>query len=182
MDQSSIAAVLGKLDSQVFVLTAADGDRRNGQIVCWVQPATIVPQVPRVLVGIGRLTYTRELIEASRRFALNLLGKDQWRWVPHFGFRSGRDVDKFATVPFERGITGSPLLPGTVGYLEAEVRSVLDGGTHFFYLADVLAGELVADREPLRLQQIPELLPPEDLSTMIRLLERDSARDLALLR
>ena len=182
MDQASIAAVLGKLASEVFVLTAADGDRRNGQIVCWVQPATIVPQVPRVLVGIGRLTYTRELIEASRRFALNLLGKDQWRWVPHFGFRSGREADKFATVPFERGMTGSPLLPGIVGYLECEVRSVLDGGTHLFYLADVLEGRLVVDREPLRLSQLPALLPPEDLSTMMRLLEQDILRDLALLR
>ena len=182
MDQASIAGVLGKLDSEVFVLTAADGDRRNGQIVCWVQPATIVPQVPRVVVGIGRLTYTRELIEVSRRFALNLLGQDQWKWVPHFGFRSGREADKFATVPFERGMTGSPLLPGIVGYLECEVRSVLDGGTHLFYLADVLAGRLVADREPLRLSQLPALLPPEDLSTMIRLLEQDILRDLALLR
>jgi flavin reductase (DIM6/NTAB) family NADH-FMN oxidoreductase RutF len=183
MDQAGIASVLGKLDSEVFVLTSADGDRRNGQIVCWVLPATIVPEVPRVLVGMGRLTYTQELVKASRRFALNLLGEDQWKWVPHFGFRSGRDTDKFAGVAFERGqATGSPLLPGIVGYLEAEVRSVLDGGAHLFYLADVLAGQLLADREPLRLSQLPSLLPPEDVSTMMRLLEQDSARDLGLLR
>ncbi|MGH7411971.1 MAG: flavin reductase family protein [Candidatus Methylomirabilis sp.] len=181
MDQASIGAVFGKLDSEVFVLTAADGDRRNGQIVCWVVPATIVPQVPRVLVGIGRLTRTRELIEGSRRFALNLLGQDQWRWVPHFGFRSGRDTDKFATVPFQRGITGSPLLPGVVGYLECKVKSVLDAGAHLFYLADVLEGRLMADREPLRLNQLPEVLSPEDLATMQRLLKQDIARDLALL-
>jgi flavin reductase (DIM6/NTAB) family NADH-FMN oxidoreductase RutF len=183
MDQAGIAEVLGKLDSEVFVLTAADGNRRNGQIVCWVLPATIVPQVPRVMVGIGRLTYTRELIEASRRFALNLLGKDQWKWVPHFGFRSGRDTDKLAGIPIDRGgATGSPLLPGIVGYVEAEVTSVLDGGAHLFYLADVVAGQLVADREPLRLSQLPALLSPEDLSTMMRLLEQDRVRDLGLLR
>ncbi len=182
MDQANIAAVLGKLDSEVFVLTAADGDRRNGQIVCWVVPATIVPQVPRIIVGVGRLNYTRELIEGSRKFALNLLGQDQWRWVSHFGFRSGREVEKFATVPFERGITGSPILPGVVGYLECTVTSVLDAGAHFFYMADVLEGKLVADREPLRLNQLPDVLPPEDLATMQRLLERDIVRDLALLR
>jgi flavin reductase (DIM6/NTAB) family NADH-FMN oxidoreductase RutF len=181
MDQTSIGAVLEKLDSEVFVLTAADGVRRNGQIVCWVVPATIVPQVPRMLVGVGRLTYTRELIEGSRRFALNLLGRDQWRWVPHFGFRSGRDTDKFAAVPFRRGITGSPLLPGVVGHLECTVKSVLDAGAHLFYLADVLEGRLVADREPLRLSQLPEILPPEDLATMQRLLEQDIARDRTLL-
>jgi flavin reductase (DIM6/NTAB) family NADH-FMN oxidoreductase RutF len=182
MDQVSIAAVLGKLDGEIFVLTAAHGDRRNGQIVCWVLPATIVPQVPRVVVGVGRLTYTRELIEGSRRFALNLLGPDQWQWVPHFGFQSGRDVDKFATVPFERGATGSPILAGIVGYLECEVNSVLDAGAHLFYLADVLAGQLAADREALRLHQLPALLPPEDVATMKRLLEQDIIRDRALLR
>jgi flavin reductase (DIM6/NTAB) family NADH-FMN oxidoreductase RutF len=181
MDQAGIAAVLGKLDAEVFVLTAADGDRRNGQIVCWVMPATIVPQVPRVMVSVGRLTYTRELIEASGRFALNLLGEDQWGWVPHFGFTSGRETDKFAEVPFGRGVTGSPVLAGVVGYLECGVRSVLDGGAHLSYLADVLEGRLVEDREPLRLSRLPLLLPQEDLSTMMRLLERDSARDLGLL-
>jgi ferric-chelate reductase [NAD(P)H] len=173
--------VLGKLDSEVFVLTAADGDRRNGQIVSWVVPATIVPQVPRIIVGVGRLNLTRELIERSRTFALNLLGEDQWRWVPHFGFRSGREVDKFATVPFERGITGSPILPGVVGYLECLVKSDLDGGAHCFYLSDVLEGRLVADRESLRLSHLPGVLPPNDLATMQRLLERDIVRDRALL-
>ncbi len=181
MDQASIAAVLGKLDDEVFVLTAADGSRRNGQIVSWVLPASIVPQVPRVLVGVGRLTYTRELIEGSRRFALNLLGEDQWRWVPHFGFRSGRDEDKFATVPFGSGMTGSPLLPGIVGYLECKVKSVLDAGAHLFYLADIIAGQLLSDREPLRVRQLPEVLPQEEIATMRRLLEQDILRDFALL-
>ncbi len=181
MDPTGIAAVLGKLDDEVFVLTATYGDRRSGQIVSWVMPATIVPQIPRLLVGVGRLTFTRELLEGSRKFALNLLGQDQWRWVPHFGFRSGRDVDKFATVPFERGVTGSPLLPGTVGYLECEVRSVLDAGSHLFYLADVLGGKLVSDRDPLRLHQLPTVLPPEDLATMRRLLEQDIKRHRSLL-
>jgi len=181
MDQASIAALLGKIDNEVFVLTAADGDRRNGQIVCWVMPATIVPQVPRVLVGVGRMTYTRELIEVSRQFALNLLAQDQWPWVPHFGFRSGREVNKFATVPFGRGLTGSPLLPGIVGYLECKVRLVLDGGAHLFYLADVLEGKVVSDRDPLRFHRLLEILPQEDVATMRRLLERDILRDFALL-
>lgn len=181
MNHSSIAAVLGKMDFEVFVLTAADGGRCNGQIVCWVMPATIVPQAPRLLVGIGRMNYTRELIEASRKFALNMLAEDQWPWVPHFGFHSGRDVDKFAAVAFERGTTGSPLLPDVVGYLECDVRSVLDAGAHLFYLADVLGGKLMSDREPLRLHQLFKVLPPQDIETMTRLLEQDILRDLSLL-
>lgn len=181
MDERSITALLGKLDFEVFVLTAAADERRNGQIVCWVVPATIVPQVPRLLVGVGRMTLTRELIEVSRKFALNLLGKDQWPWVAHFGFRSGRETDKFATVPFERGVTGSPLLLGTVGYLECEVRTVLDAGAHLFYLADVIEGKVVADRNPLCLHHLPEVLPPEDLATMRRLLEQDAQCHLGLL-
>lgn len=181
MDEHSIAAVLGKLDYEIFVLTAAHQDRCNGQIVCWVVPATIVPQVPRILVGVGRMTFTRELIEMSRRFVLNLLGKDQWPLIAHFGFRSGREIDKFATLPFERGVTGSPILRGTVGYLECEVRTVLDAGAHLFYLADVIEGKIVADRSPLCLHHLPEVLPPGDFATMRRLLEQDAQCNLALL-
>jgi ferric-chelate reductase [NAD(P)H] len=174
--------VLDKLDYEIFVLTAAYQDRSSGQIVCWVVPATIVPQVPRILVGIGRMTFTRELIEASRKFALNLLGKDQWPLIAHFGFRSGREMDKFATVPFERGVTGSPILLGTVGYLECEVRDVLDAGAHLFYLADIIEGKLVADRSPLCLHHLPDVLPPEDLTTMRQLLEHDAQCNLPLLK
>lgn len=180
MDQGAIAGVLGKIDQEVFVLTAADGERRNGQIVVWVMSASIIPQVPRVVVGVGRMTYTCELIQASRKFALNMLGVDQWQWVPHFGFQSGRDLDKFSTIPFDRGVTGSPLLPGIVGYVECEVRAALDARAHFFYLADVVDGKLVSDREPLRLQQLLKLLPPDDLATMGRLLKEDIARDISL--
>lgn len=182
MDKNDVAAVLGKLDFEIFVLTAAHQDRCNGQIACWVVPATIVPQVPRMLVGVGRTTFTRELIEMSRRFALNLLGKDQWPLVAHFGFRSGRETDKFATVPFERGVTGSPILQGTVGYLECEVRTVLDAGAHLFYLADVVEGKVMIDRSPLCLHHFPEVLPPADFTTMQRLMEHDIQRNLALLR
>ena len=105
MDATSIAAVLGKLNQEVFVLTAADRDRRSGQIATWVMPATIIPQVPRLLVGVGRLTYTRELIEASRRFALNLLGQDQWRWVPTSA--SSRD-GMWTSLPQSPSSVGSP--------------------------------------------------------------------------
>ena len=181
MDENSVAAVLSKLDFEIFVLTAAHQDRRNGQIVCWVVPATIVPQVPRILVGVGRMTFTSELIEVNRRFVLNLLGKDQWPLVAHFGFRSGREMDKFATVPFERGVTGSPILLGTVGYLECEVRTVLDTGAHLFYLADVVDGKVVADRSPLCLHHLPDVLPPEDFATMQQLLEQDIQCNLPLL-
>ena len=79
-------------------------------------------------------------------------------------------------------MTRSPLLSGIVGYLECEVRSAMDAGAHYFYLADVLEGRLVGDREPLHLRQLLKVLPPEDLATMSRLLEQDIMRDLALLR
>jgi flavin reductase (DIM6/NTAB) family NADH-FMN oxidoreductase RutF len=80
-------------------------------------------------------------------------------------------------------VTGSPILSGTVGYLECEVRTVLDAGAgaHLFYLADVIAGKIVADRSPLCLHHLPELLPPEDLATMRQLLEHDAQCNLGLL-
>lgn len=59
MDENSVAAVLGKLDFEIFVLTAAHQDRCSGQIVCWVVPATIVPQLPRILVGMPDDLYPR---------------------------------------------------------------------------------------------------------------------------
>lgn len=57
----------------------------------------------------------------------------------------------------------------------------LDTGAHLFYLADVIEGKVVADRSPLCLHHLPEVLPPQDFATMRRLLEQDAQCNLGLL-
>ncbi len=96
MDATAAATLIARLDRELWLVTARDGERRSGLIATFVSPASIVPDVPRLLVGLAKSHLTWELVEASGAFGLHLLGQQHLEWVWRFGMSSGRDGDKFA--------------------------------------------------------------------------------------
>src|SRR5207237_6014496 len=87
------------------------GPARGGLVATFVQQASLVPRLPRFVVGIANQHHTGELIRRSRAFALHLLSEDELDWVPRFGLTSGRSGgDKFAGLRTAEGATGSPIL------------------------------------------------------------------------
>src|SRR6516225_194631 len=88
------ASLFARTDRELWLLTAAAGGRRGGLIATFVSQASIVPDLPRVVVGIAKQHHTWGLIEASGAFALHLLSADELDWVWRFGLQSGRDSDK----------------------------------------------------------------------------------------
>src|SRR5260370_23525011 len=115
MDKTAASALCAWLDPELWLVTAQAGSRRGGLIATFVNQASLVPDLPRMLVGIARQHHTWELIDASGAFALHLLAPRNLDWVGHFGLRSGRDVDKFEGLPVQTALTGSPILEGAIG-------------------------------------------------------------------
>jgi flavin reductase (DIM6/NTAB) family NADH-FMN oxidoreductase RutF len=72
-------------------------------------------------------------------------------FIGDFGFRSGRDVDKFKGVSYKIGQTGVPIiLDNTIAFLEAEVTESIDVITHTLFIAKIVACEtLDEDAEPM---------------------------------
>jgi len=96
VDRTATAALFAWLDRELWLVTSQARGCRSGLIATSVLQASIVPDLPRVLVSIAQQHFTCELIEHSGSFALHLLGQDDIAWVRRFGLRSGRDVDKLA--------------------------------------------------------------------------------------
>src|SRR5437588_10674311 len=128
MDTSAISAVFAQLDRELWLLTAAASGNRGGLVATFVSQASIVPEMPRVLVGMARQHRTWELIEASGAFALHLLGEEHLDWVIRFGLKSSRTVDKFDGLEHRPGPSGSPILRGAAGWLDCRVEAKLDTG------------------------------------------------------
>jgi ferric-chelate reductase [NAD(P)H] len=86
-----------------------------------------------------------------RAFVLSILEKDApMKLIGQFGFKSGRDMNKFEGVNHRPGRNGAPVvLDSTVGYLEAEVVNRVDAGTHIVFLAKVTEAELLREGEPM---------------------------------
>lgn len=128
----------------VTIVTSAHGGRRNLMAAAWTMPLDFSP--PKVCVVIDRNTLTRELVEASGCFALNLPCRAQARATLDVGSLGGREVpsgDKFAhyglaTRPASR--IEAPLLEGCAGWLECRVVAE----PHNQQAYDLFIGEVVA--------------------------------------
>jgi flavin reductase (DIM6/NTAB) family NADH-FMN oxidoreductase RutF len=148
----------------------------------FVSHASIVPHLPRVLVGIARQHHTWKMIETGRVFAVHLLSEDEMAWVWPFGLQSGRDVDKFAGLSWKSGVTGCPVLTEAPAWLECRVETQLDTGDRTLYLAEVLEGGIQRAFRALTLKRLLELAPPERLRDLKQGLERDAAIDAAAIQ
>lgn len=179
MDISAIAKLFDQGDRDLWLLTAAARPRRGGLIATFVIQASIVPEIPRVLVGLSKQHFTWELLEASRAFTLHLFAEDHLDWVWRFGMQSGREFDKLAGVAHRIGLTGSPILAGAIGWLDCRVEAKLDIGDRTVYVAEVLDGQMVRDAAPLTFKRLLQLAPPDKLQELKKQLGHDSAGDAA---
>jgi len=173
----SAADLFSRLDRELWLVTAADGERRGGLIATFVCQASIVPEMPRVLVGLARSHHTWELVDASRAFALHLLGEANLDWVWRFGLQSGRTVDKFAGLDVRNGTSGSPILAGGLGWLDCQVESRLETGDRTVFLAEVVAAEGAAPGTPLTFKHALQRATPEQLKVLKAQLDGDAAVD-----
>ena len=67
-----------------------------------------------------------------------------------FGFRSGRDIDKFEKTTYREGVTGCPMVTEhALSTLEAEVVDQIDLGTHTIFIGDTVSSEVLKSGRPL---------------------------------
>ena len=81
----------------LFVLTARDGKKDNGCIINTAAQLTDTPK--RISIAVNKANFTHDMIRKTGVFNLSMLSTDApFGLFQHYGFQSGRDVDKFADV------------------------------------------------------------------------------------
>ena len=134
----------------VVVITTRCEDTLNGMYAAWVSRASEQPFL--VMASVYKKNYSHDLIRKSRIFAINYLMDGQQNLAIHFGKQSGREVDKFSTVPFFTDQTGAPILEGCLAYLDSNVIAELDSGDHTIFLGEVLSGKVLTTGKGLQYQ------------------------------
>ena len=139
---------LFKLSYGMCIISSKRGDRFNG---CIVNTAfQVTPEPPMIAVSINKGCLTGEYITASRVFVISVLSEQTpKRFIGMFGFRSGRDIDKFEHVRYRRGQNGAPIvLDNSVAFIEAEVTESIDIETHTLFIARISACQTLDDEQP----------------------------------
>jgi flavin reductase (DIM6/NTAB) family NADH-FMN oxidoreductase RutF len=182
MDAAAPSTLFASLDRELWLVTAQAGGRRAGLIATFVSEASIVADLPRVVVGLARRHHTWEIVEAAGAFALHLLSEDQIEWVWRFGLQSGRSLDKFAGLSVQTAVTGSPILNSAVGWMDCRVEARLDTGDRTIYLAEVVQSQIAHFAPPLTFQRLLQLAPPERLRELKLLRNQDAGVDADAIR
>ena len=140
---------LYKLGYGLYVVTSKKGSRRNGQIANTVFQITSEP--PTIAVSINKSNLTHEFITESKVLAVSILSQDTpLSFIGHFGFKSGRDIDKLSGINFKTGETGAPVVTdNTLAYLEAKVNKEVDVGTHTIFIGELVGAEVIKEGEPM---------------------------------
>ena len=130
----------------LFVITTKDSDHDNGCISNTVAQVTAQPN--RISVALNKSNYTTELIQRSGRFTASILSESaDFEIFKHFGFQSGRSVDKFADFTDCRRVSNGTfaITRGTNAFLSADVEQSVDLGTHMLFIGLVTEMEILSD-------------------------------------
>jgi len=140
---------LYKISYGLYVVSSKMGEKINGQIANTVFQITSQP--PTIAVSINKENLTHEFIERSKVFTISILSEETpMKFIGHFGFKSGKELNKFKDVNYKVGVTGAPIvLENAIGYLEAELTNTLDAGMHTVFIGKVLDAEIINDKEPM---------------------------------
>jgi flavin reductase (DIM6/NTAB) family NADH-FMN oxidoreductase RutF len=179
MSSASIESVFALLDREIWLLTAQAQSQRAGLVVSVLSQASIVPDQPRVWVGLSPQHFTTRIVRKSQGFRLHLVDEGHFDLVWKFGTQSGHEVDKFADSPWLESRWGHPQLPDPVAWLEC---AHAETGDRMFFLARVLDGAQCTDRAPLTLRKLRRLLSPTQARELKARLVRDALVDADLIR
>jgi rubredoxin/flavin reductase (DIM6/NTAB) family NADH-FMN oxidoreductase RutF len=141
--------ILHNIGYGMYVVASNKGDLLNGQIANTVFQITSEPVTIAISINKENLTY--EFIEATRRFSISILSEDTpLSFIGKFGFKSGRDGDKFKDVQFKKLSSGCPVvLDYAIGYLEAEVINEFDCSSHVLFLGKMTQSEVLKSGIPM---------------------------------
>ncbi|RZN68664.1 MAG: High molecular weight rubredoxin [Candidatus Methanolliviera hydrocarbonicum] len=136
-----------KISYGLYLVCSKKGDKFNGQIANTVIQVTSDP--PKIAVAINKENLTNEFIRESKVLTVSILSKEApMKFIGHFGFKSGRELDKFEGMHYKVGVTGAPIIiENSIAYLEAKVVGSLDVGTHTVFIGEVVGAEVIDEYE-----------------------------------
>ena len=143
------AKALFQIGYGLYVITSNDGVRDNGAIVNTVVQVTNNPN--RVAVAINKSNYTHDTVRRTGVMNVNpLTVNTPFSVFEKFGFRSGRDVDKFAGEEPPHSTNGLVFLPRySNALISLEVEQYIDLDTHGLFICTVTEAFVISDVETM---------------------------------
>jgi len=138
--------ILWKISYGMYIISSFYKNKLNGQVANTVFQVSSEPEI--ISVSINKKNLTHECIKESKVFSVSILKKDTpMKFIGTFGFKSGRDIDKFKNVDFFIGKTKAPIVRDySIGYIEIKVIKEVDCFSHTIFIGKVIDGKIFNEK------------------------------------
>ena len=156
--RATFLKLAGALDYPLFIVTATDGERREGCVIGFATQCSFAPA--RFLACLSRANRTFRLAQDVDALAVHVVPRGQAQLAELFGGTTGDDVDKFARCGWRPGPRGLPILDGCPSWFAGEVSARHDLGDHVGFLLEPFEARFARDHDALAFQAVKEDIEP----------------------
>lgn len=153
-----------KLSYGLFVCNAVRDGRMNG---CIINTAIQIASEPNTIsIAVNKANFTHGMIVEAGLCTISVISQDaKYDLFKHFGFQSGRDVDKYEGYPktlYKLDENGIPYLTtGTNAYFSLKVKQTVDLGSHTLFVCEPLAMEVLSDTPSVTYDYYQNIIKPK---------------------
>ena len=133
----------------LYIICSKNGEKINGQIANALFQVTSEPAI--IAVSINKKNLTHEFIEKSKVLTVSVLSeKTPMILIGTFGFKSGKDIEKFEGINYKIGKTKVPIvLDSTLACIEAKIINRIYVGTHTIFIGRVEDADILTEDKPM---------------------------------
>jgi len=157
-----IKQAIFKISYGLFVLVARQGEKDNACIINVAQQVTSDPL--QLMICVNKSNLTHDMVLRTLKFNLCPLSEEAtMKPFQHFGFQSGRNVDKFAECTQElRTDNGLLYLPKYINsVISCVVTKSIDLGTHTMFIARVMDAKMLSDSPSITYDYYQQNIKPK---------------------
>ncbi len=147
----------GTWNYPLFIVTAADGDERDGCVMGFATQSSFDPA--RFLAGLSRVNRTFRVALSTDALAVHVIPADRTDLAELFGGETGDEIAKFERCEWHAGPRGLPILDGCPSWFAGDILDRLDLGDHVGFLLDPFAAQHDDTSEPLYFQHVKDIDP-----------------------
>jgi len=133
----------------LYVVTSNDGKKDNGLIVNTVTQVTNTPN--KIAVTISKENYSHHIIKQTGKMNINCLTTDApFSVFETFGFKSGRNTNKFENCEPLRSDNGLVFLPRHINsFMSLKVEQYVDLDTHGMFICSITEARVISNQETM---------------------------------
>lgn len=160
-----------KMSYGLYIVCSGNAESGNGYVSNTVFQVTAEP--PQFAATCNKNNYTADFIQKTGYFSISVLSQGTKQDIyTKFGYKSGREINKFEGCKIEYGESGVPIiLDDAAAVFELKVVQTYDVGTHLIFIGEVIHSKILDENlEPITYdyyRKVKKALSPKNAPTYI---------------